>query len=271
MSLHSNPLPLRRRYLRQVHRLIHPPQRITRDPQVSAYSLQMPRLPRNCSGLRIVQLSDIHYSLYLPSNTAERAVELANRLQPDIIALTGDFVTATRQFIEPVADLLGHLRARLGVFAVLGNHDFRVDAAMISRALARRRIRVLRNSHRRVQIAGERITIAGIDDARQQPDLAAALGARRMHGFTLLLAHSPASLPDAARHGVDLVLSGHTHGGQINLGIPAAAPFYDRHFPVGFLQEGATRMYVSRGLGKVIVPWRVGCPPEIAAFTLHSD
>ncbi|MGH9534550.1 MAG: metallophosphoesterase [Terriglobales bacterium] len=269
MSLHSHPLPLRRRYLRQVHRLLHPPRRAARDPQISAYTLHLPRLPRACSGLRIVQLSDIHYSLYLPSSAAERAVELANRLQPDLIALTGDFVTASRQFIEPVADLLAQLRARLGVYAVLGNHDFRVDAAMISRALARRRIRVLRNHHRRLQIGGARITIAGIDDARQRPDLAAALGDRRAQGFTLLLAHSPASLGDAAHHGVDLVLSGHTHGGQIHLGI--AAPFYDRHFPSGFLQRGDTRMYVSRGLGQVIVPWRLGCPPEIASFTLYPD
>lgn len=267
MSLHSHTLPPRHSYLRQVHRLIHPPRRVVRDPQISNYTLRMPRLPPECSGLRIVQLSDIHYSLYLPPAAATRAVELTNRLQPDIIALTGDFVTATRQFIEPVADLLAQLRARLGVFAVLGNHDFRVDAAMVSRALSRRRIRVLRNTHRRVAVGGARITIAGIDDARQQPDLAAALGARRANGFTLLLAHSPASLSDAAASGVDFVLSGHTHGGQINFGI--AAPFYDRHFPSGFLQSGQTRMYVSRGLGQVIVPWRVGCPPEIAAFTLQ--
>lgn len=269
MSLHSHPLPPRHYYLRQVHRLIHPPRRVVRDPQISSFAVRMPRLPQECSGLRIVQLSDIHYSLYLPPATAERAVELANRLQPDIIALTGDFVTATRQFIEPVADLLAQLRARLGVFAVLGNHDFRVDAAMVSRALARRRIRVLRNTHRRLQVGGARITIAGIDDARQRPDLAAALGARHASGFTLLLAHSPASLSDAAASGVDLVLSGHTHGGQINFGI--AAPFYDRHFPSGFLQSGQTCMYVSRGLGKVILPWRVGCPPEIACLTLRRE
>lgn len=268
MSLRTHPLAGGRFYLRQMHRLIYPPrQGVVRDPQISTYSLRMPRLPEACSGLRVVQLSDIHYSLYLPPAAAERAVELANRLQPDVIALTGDFVTKARQFIEPMADLLAGLRARLGVFAVLGNHDFRVDAGMVSRALARRRIRVLRNTHRRLQVGGGRIVIAGIDDARQRPSLDVALGARQASGFTLLLAHSPASLPDAAAHGVDLVLSGHTHGGQINFGI--AAPFYDRHFPSGFLQSGSTRMYVSRGLGQVIVPWRLGCPPEIAAFTLY--
>lgn len=268
-------LPLRRRYLRRVHSLLHPPRRIVRDPEVSEHELRLARWPAALNGLRVVQISDIHYSLYLHGRLPERAVEMANRLRPDLIALTGDFVTASRQFIEPVGELLGRLRARLGVYAVLGNHDFRVGAEHVARGLRRHGVRVLRNRKRSLALNGARITLAGIDDSRQQPDLRATLGiaragtdaAARTREFTLLLAHSPAALDDAADLGVDLVLSGHTHGGQIHLKF--ADRLYDRLWPVGFLGRGETLMYINRGLGQVILPWRHDCPPEIAAFTLR--
>src|SRR5579872_2233623 len=104
-------------------------------------------LPSAFHGLRVVQISDIHHGLFLPKEWLSEAVRQANRLNPDIIALTGDFVTYSRRNIEPAAELLGRLRARHGVFAVLGNHDFRVDADAITRALSRQHIDVLRNRH----------------------------------------------------------------------------------------------------------------------------
>ncbi|HZT73955.1 MAG TPA: metallophosphoesterase [Terriglobales bacterium] len=263
----ASTIPLRRRYLRHVHSIIHPPRRAVRDPQFTHHVLHLSRWPRGLSGLRIAQLSDIHYSLYMPGGLAERAVDMINRWQPHLIALTGDFVTSSRQFIEPVSELLGRLRAPLGVYAVLGNHDFRVGAERVARGLRRQRIHVLRNSHRVLRLPGGHVKIAGIDDSRQRPNLAAALGPSQEQPFTLLLAHSPAALEDAAAAKVDLVLSGHTHGGQIHLRFAGA--LYDRYWPVGFLQRGETRMYISRGLGKVILPWRLHCPPEVTVFTLH--
>src|ERR1700723_152172 len=104
-------------------------------------------LPSTFHGLRVVQISDIHHGLFLTKEWLSEAVRQANRLNPDIIALTGDFVTYSRRNIEPAAELLGHLRARYGVFAVLGNHDFRVDAEAVTRALQRQHIDVLRNRH----------------------------------------------------------------------------------------------------------------------------
>ncbi len=104
-------------------------------------------LPTAFSGLRIVQISDIHHGLFLPKEWLSEAVQQANRLRPDVIALTGDFVTYSRRHIGPAAEILGHLRARYGVYAVLGNHDFRVDADAITQALRRQRIDVLRNRH----------------------------------------------------------------------------------------------------------------------------
>src|SRR5579862_9045667 len=104
-------------------------------------------LPGVFSGLRVVQISDIHHGLFLPPEMLEQAVRQANRLNPDIVALTGDFVTYSRANIEPAAEILKNLRARYGIFAVLGNHDFRVDADAITSALRRQRIEVLRNRH----------------------------------------------------------------------------------------------------------------------------
>ncbi|MGH9542105.1 MAG: metallophosphoesterase [Terriglobales bacterium] len=263
----ASSLPLRRRYLRHVHRIIHPPRRPVRDPQISRLVLRLPHWPAGLAGLRVAQISDIHYGLYLPGSLAERAVEMTNRLQPDLIALTGDFVTSSRQFVEPVSELLGCLRAPLGIYAVLGNHDFRVGAELVTRGLRRHGIRVLRNTYRALGLAGGQVRIAGIDDSRQRPDLRAALGPARGRPFTLLLAHSPAALDDAAAAKVDLVLSGHTHGGQIHLRFADA--LFDRYWPAGLLQKDETRMYISRGLGKVILPWRIHCPPEVTLFTLY--
>ena len=238
-------------------------------------------------GLRIVHLSDIHYGLYLSDRSLHRILDLTMAQHPDLIAITGDFVTQSHVFIEPVCEMLAALNAPLGVWAVLGNHDFRAGAERLTAGLRRRNIHVLRNQRETLQHAGARFQIAGIDDSRQHPDVAATLGhaqpgpAWRRRGraeltrptaesalFTLLLAHNPLELEAAAECGVDLVLSGHTHGGQIKLGF--AAPLYQRYLPAGFLSQGETQMYVSRGLGQVIVPMRVNAPPELAVLNLHG-
>jgi predicted MPP superfamily phosphohydrolase len=252
-----------------VHRLIHPPHRVKRlrDPDVSAYRLELPGLPAGLAGFRIVHLSDIHYSLFLSASAVARTVQISNALRPDLVAITGDFVTTSAQFIEPVSEALGRLRPRFGTWAVLGNHDFRAGAETLTLALRRRGMRVLRNTHEWLRTPRGRIKIAGIDDSRQKPDLRSALGASHPDDFTLLLAHNPVALEEAAQAGVDLVLSGHTHGGQVKLRF--AQPLYQRFLPEGFQELGRTRMYISRGIGKVLVPVRVGCPPEIAVFSLY--
>ncbi|HVA63043.1 MAG TPA: metallophosphoesterase [Terriglobales bacterium] len=256
---------LRHKSWRQVQTLLHARRPQPRDPQISHHQVPLPRLPEELRGLRIAHLSDIHYGLFLSRPSLERVLELTHEQRPDLIAITGDFVTQSPVFIEPVCELLAELKAPLGVYAVLGNHDFRAGAEPLTRALRRRGIKVLRNQHRLLRHGGTAFQIAGIDDSRQHPDLAAALGPTSR--FTLLLAHNPLALQDAAACGVDLVLSGHTHGGQIRLGF--AAPLYERFLPAGFLSLEGTQMYVSRGLGKVIVPMRVGAPPELAFLTLH--
>lgn len=259
---------MRQRSWRKVQTLLHSRRPRMRDPQISHLQMALPRLPKTFDGLRIAHLSDIHYGLFLSRDSLLRVLELTQEQEPDLICITGDFVTQSPVFIDPLAEMLAELRAPLGVYSVLGNHDFRAGAELVTRGLRRRGIKVLRNQRRLLHYGGQAIRIAGVDDSRQHPDVAAACGATDRH-FTLLLAHNPMELNAAAACGVDLVLSGHTHGGQIRLG-QFAAPLYQRYLPAGLLSLDQTQMYVSRGLGKVIVPMRVGAPPELAFLTLYA-
>ncbi len=240
--------------------------------EITEHRIRLHDLPESFRGLRIVQLSDIHHGLFLPFHAVLDAVEMTNRLQPDVIALTGDFVTYSRAYIEPVAAILGTLRARHGVFAVLGNHDFRVGDGEVTRALQRHGIEVLRNRHALLRHAGHALPIAGIDDLWYGADLPRALHGIRPGAPTILLAHNPKIIRRAAHYQVGLVLSGHTHGGQINL--PLAGTVFGRspeqmRFRSGWDRLGPTQIYVSRGIGTVVLPLRVRCPAEIPQFHLQ--
>jgi len=233
-------------------------------------------LPEAFRGFRILQISDIHHSRFFRLDQVARLVELSNRLQPDLVALTGDFVTYSRASIEPVAEMLGALEARSGVVAVLGNHDFRVGAATIERALRRRGIEVLRNRHILLHRGGETLPVAGVDDYRYGADPERALRGIPKGAPTMLLAHNPRLLERLAWHGVSLVLSGHTHGGQVNL--PLLGTIYGRsperlRFKMGWDRLGGTQIYVSRGIGTIVLPWRLRCPAEMPWLELlpHRD
>jgi uncharacterized protein len=228
-------------------------------------------LPRVFQGLRIVQISDIHHGLFLPKEWLSEAVRQANRLNPDIIALTGDFVTYSRRNIGPAAELLGRLKARYGVYAVLGNHDFRVDAEAITSELQKQHIDVLRNRHVTMWFGGESVYLAGVDDYGYGADLRRAVRGVPRDAATVLLAHNPRIIHLASRHNVSLVLSGHTHGGQVN--IPLLGTVYGRsperlRYKIGWDRMGATQIYVSRGIGTIVLPWRLRCPAEITHLEL---
>jgi predicted MPP superfamily phosphohydrolase len=229
-------------------------------------------LPEAFGGLRIVQISDIHHGLFLSRERLSKAVRQANRLDPDIIALTGDYVTYSRNNIEPAAEILGRLRARFGVFAVLGNHDFRVDASAVTAALQRHHIEVLRNRNVEFQFGGKSVFLAGVDDYGYGADLRQALQGIPREAATVLLAHNPRIITRAARYGVSLVLSGHTHGGQVN--IPLLGTVYGKsperlRFKIGWDRMGSTQIYVTRGLGTIVLPWRLRCPAEISKLELR--
>jgi predicted MPP superfamily phosphohydrolase len=245
----------------------HPGDRFT----VNDERIWLDALPSAFHGLRVVQISDIHHGLFLPKEWLSEAVRQANRLEPDIIALTGDFVTYSRRNIGPAAELLGRLRARYGVYAVLGNHDFRVDATAITDALRREHIDVLRNRHVALWFGGESVYLAGVDDYGYGADLRRAMRGVPRDAATVLLAHNPRVIHLASRHNVSLVLSGHTHGGQVNL--PLLGTVYGRsperlRYKIGWDRMAATQIYVSRGIGTIVLPWRLRCPAEITHLEL---
>lgn len=248
--------------------------RFAKDPEITVTDIWLRRLSPAHDGLRIVHLTDIHHSLFTPIEDVERVVQLANRLHPDLVALTGDYVTFSPDYISPMARALGKLRARLGVYAVLGNHDFQVDAERVTRALRAHDIHVLRNAHRAVREGGSRLWLVGVDDLWfGADDLPLALRSVPTSDPKILLCHNPLGIHRAAAHGIDFVLSGHTHGGQVRLPLVGSVRGRSKlgeRFIDGWNRVADTQIYVNRGIGKVVVPVRVGCPPEIACLRLRQ-
>jgi predicted MPP superfamily phosphohydrolase len=238
---------------------------------IERHAIALKRLPHELDGLRIVHLSDIHHSPFTGSQQIERAIETVNSLEPDIIALTGDYISHDTAYAAPCAELLGRLRARHGVYAVLGNHDHWTDAALITDLFRAEGIRMLVNEGMRFELNGASFWLAGVDDTMVgMEDLPLALAGSRADEMKLLLAHNPIILRRAARVGVDLVLSGHTHGGQVTWRSEKSASGRPRRRILrGLGRRGQTQIYVTRGLGTVVLPIRYGCPPEISLLELR--
>jgi predicted MPP superfamily phosphohydrolase len=224
-------------------------------------------LPPALDGLRIGFITDIHHSRLVPAADVIRALDLAMSARPDLVVLGGDYVTyGDRAFVGPVAELLGSLRAPHGVFAILGNHD---DDRDMPAALAGKGFVVLKDQRAEVSIRGEKLTLAGIRFwTRRTASIASVLKGAES-STTLLLAHDPRRLVQAAELDVPAVLSGHTHGGQVVL--PGIGALARRRFPVlaGLGRRDDTTIFVSRGVGTVYVPVRINCPPEVALVTLR--
>jgi predicted MPP superfamily phosphohydrolase len=232
---------------------------------VTRATLPVSGLPPALDGLRVGLLTDIHHSGMVPAADVTRAVDLLMAERPDLIVLGGDYVTfGDRAYVGPVAELLAPLRAPGGVFAILGNHD---DDRDLPAALIKRDIEVLKDARTRVEIRGERLELVGLRFwTRRLQDVAFLM--RKATDTVLLLAHDPRRLNEAAALNVPVVLSGHTHGGQVVL--PGVGAVARRRFPVltGVGARENTSIFVSRGLGTVYVPVRINCPPEVAMITL---
>jgi predicted MPP superfamily phosphohydrolase len=239
---------------------------------IERQEIYLRRLPKTLDDLRIVHLSDFHYGPIVNPKHLERAIEAANDLRPDFIALTGDYISHDRSYAAPCAELVGRLRARYGVFAVLGNHDHWTDAALIADLFRAEGITVLLNEGMRIDLKGESFWLAGVNDTMVGlEDLPLALAGSGEVEMKLLLAHNPIILRRAARAGVDLVLSGHTHGGQVTLRPEKTRSGRPRRRLLrGLGRRGNTQIYVTRGLGTVVLPIRYGCPPEVSVLELRS-
>lgn len=242
--------------------------------EISRIEIGIRNLPPAFAGLRVVQLSDVHHSSFLSAERIHEIVAAVNELGGDVVVLTGDYVSYSPYYIAGAAEALGGLRAPLGVYAVLGNHDFWNNANEMTAALEREGVAVLRNTHTRVEVRGETVVLAGIDDLTVgAADVDRALRGTDARVVRILLSHNPGIVRRAALRAVDLVLSGHTHGGQVHVPLIGAPSVYGypKQLISGLTRLGGTQIYVNRGLGTVIVPFRVGSLPEVTVFTLVED
>ncbi len=243
-------------------------------------TLRLPGLAEPLSGLRIAQLSDIHLSQFTSQASLLDAVTRVNRLQPDLVVLTGDFVGRDAAYATGLIDPLRRLEAP--TFAVYGNHDLWSDRATVGAALAETPIRLLVNES--VEAAAG-LTIAGIDDAWSgdlRPE--AALRDAPAGNTNLLLCHEPDYIDNIQAIGapIALQLSGHSHGGQVRLpsmrpdgaGMLSRAhilPHMAHLYPIGLYRVGSHQLYTNRGLGVWPLPYRFNCRPEITIFTLRPS
>lgn len=239
---------------------------------IEKVEIKLKRLPKKLDNFRIVHLSDIHHSPFTNLEHITRTVCVANELKPDMFVLTGDYVSHEPEFIEPMAQVMGKLESEFGTFACLGNHDHWTDADRVINALRAENIKVLINEGLRFEARGATLWLCGVDDYMVgKTDLKSALNGSFPDEMKLLLAHNPILVRRAARAGIDLVLSGHTHGGQVKLRDEDKRILPSRKLKNGLHRRKDTQIYITRGIGTVVLPVRFGCPPEISVIELKCE
>lgn len=244
-----------------------------------SYELALPGWPGSCDGLRVALLADLHVgSPFNGIDKLDRIVDLTQAARPDLILLAGDFVihdVAGGVFVPPeaIASRLHRLSAPLGVFAVLGNHDWWLDAAHVRQALESTGIPVLEDDARPVGSEACRFWVAGIGDYHEgRHDVAAALAKVPQSAAVLAFTHNPDVFPEIPAR-VSLTLAGHTHGGQVLLplvGRPIVPSIYGERYAIGHVVEDGRHLFVSPGLGTSIIPVRFLVPPEVSLLFLRA-
>ena len=251
--------------------------------ETNLLDLPFPALAGNLDGLRILHLTDFHLCGRVPVSHIRQAVQAGNRQGCDLVALTGDFIQSGSHYIDEIAQMLGSLRAPLGVFAVLGNHDFSVRNALgvrrfprlanlVTRALGNVGITVLHNESRTISYKGQQLAIAGVADlwsGEADPDV--ALGTIAPEVFRVVLAHNPRTVESLSGKRCDLMLSGHTHGGQVQWpGIGHLVLSRQmRAYAAGLYHRNDGYLYTNKGIGYT-VRFRYNARPEIAVLTIRS-
>ncbi len=247
-----------------------------RPVEVKRVAVRLRKLPGALNGLRLVQLTDMHVGLTIGRDFVEDVVRKVNALEPDIVAITGDLIDGSVEDLGPAVAPLGEIRAKLGTYFVTGNHEYYSGADSWLAFLRGIGIKALRNEHVELTMNGEAIHLAGVDDWTAHrfgnghgSDIERAMAGRDASKPIVLLAHQPVHFGEACAHGVDLQISGHTHGGQI--------------FPFGFLtrlvqpfvsglhRRGDSQIYVSSGTGYWGPPMRIAAPAEITLIELDQD
>lgn len=242
---------------------------VLRGPQVKQVTVPLATLPRAAHGYRIAVVSDIHLGPILGRGFAQRVVDTINGTQPDLIAVVGDLVDGSVEHLRSAVEPLAGLRARHGAYFVTGNHEYFSGAEQWMEHVQELGMHLLANARNELP----HFDLAGVNDIRGEseglgPDFAKALGNRDLSRTTVLLAHQPVQIHDAVKYGVDLQLSGHTHGGQVwpgNFLAELANPTV-----AGLERYGDTQLYVTRGAGAWGPPVRVGAPSDITVIELAS-
>jgi predicted MPP superfamily phosphohydrolase len=234
-------------------------------------------LPPQLDGLTIAQMSDIHSGFFMKESQMREYVGIVNGLNPDIVALTGDFVATKREQVAPFIKAISDLKATHGVYGCLGNHDMFTDSVEeLETGFREAGFELLRSRNRIIDIDGAKLNVIGVDYiglGRNVGNLNDALRGIKLEGTTILLLHAPYHFPEAAEAGIHLTLSGHTHGGQIalNFGNLIITPArLSTIFLAGLFKIGDSHLYVNRGLGTTGPPIRIGAPPEITHITLKA-
>jgi len=251
-------------------------------PRIVRQEIALRRWPARLEGFTIALLSDFHYDPYFSVHPLRSAIGMVNGLRPDLIALTGDFVSVpwfgdpaeAASAAEPCAQLLRQMRAPHGLWAVMGNHDAFTDPDRVTSTLRSTGIQVLLNQSEPIERDGARFWLGGVDDVLGgTADLDATLRDIPANEAAVLLAHEPDYADTVARYSVDLQLSGHTHGGQVR--VPFVRPLYlpdlAKKYVWGMYRIRGLALYTNPGLGTVNVPVRMNCPPEITLLTIRRS
>ena len=244
---------------------------------VREVDLPVPGLPGDLDGLRLLQISDIHLSPFLSEKQLERVIDAANDLHPHLVAVTGDLISARGDPLDACIRQLARLKSDAGLVGCMGNHE-RVAGAedYTAAAAARVGISFLRSQSQQLRFGKATLNIAGVDYQPINRKRTYLRGAERLilPGATnLLLSHNPDVFPVAAQQGYNLMLAGHTHGGQVSVEIfdEAITPVrFFTHYVYGLYRQGSASGYVTRGIGTIGIPARIGAPPEISLLRLRK-
>ena len=254
--------------------------------QTTRQRIRLAQLPKAFEGFRIAQLSDIHIGPFMSVDEVRRYVRITNDLKPDMIALTGDFITWDPSTQRAVVDALADLKAPFGIFGCLGNHEaWSNTEASITRLFAQVGIRILRQARVPVTASGESFNLIGVDFATRRHMMPGRehfvkqylVGVESLvvpDTANILMSHNPDTFDRAAELGIGLSLAGHTHGGQVALEFvsPEIAPSrLATPYVAGWFEKPGGQLYVNRGIGTIGVPMRIGAPPEITVYELVRE
>jgi predicted MPP superfamily phosphohydrolase len=257
--------------------------------EITHRTFHIPNLPQEFHGKTISFISDIHSGPFMGVDELSRVVNSVNKLKSDMIVVPGDFVTSHVNEMEAFSEAMSELKAPMGIYACTGNHDYYAGVDVVSRGLEDIGFHLLRNDNAKIEVGGKSLYLIGVDDddakdvrryvdGKPAPHIEAAYRGIPNDAATVLLWHKPYEFESFAKTNVGLMLSGHTHGGQIVLGrigqtVMAFSSLASQYVEGIYLPQeskSVTQMYVSRGIGVVGLPLRINCPPEITQITLSA-